>query len=136
MTVALACVAFDCVDALTVGRFWSAAIGRPLDPEGTTEFASIGFRGRRNQEGWEPVARDADPTWLFAQVPEPKKVKNRLHLDVVAADPEAEIVRLIELGATRVADREQYGYSWTLMVDPEGNEFDLGRALGLGRRSV
>jgi Glyoxalase-like domain len=129
MTVTLACVAFDCADALAVGRFWSAAIGRPLDPGGTREFASIGFRGRRNSQGWAPVERDADPTWLFAQVPEPRTAKNRVHLDVVAADPEAEIARLTELGATRVADRDEYGFSWTLMVDPEGNEFDLSRAL-------
>ena len=73
--------------------------------------------------------RDADPTWLFARVPESKTVKNRLHLDVIAADPEAEIARLVGLGATRVADREEYGYTWTLMADPEGNEFDLARAL-------
>jgi Glyoxalase-like domain len=129
MTVKLACVTFDCSDALTVGRFWSAAVGRPLDPESTSEFASIGFHGRRNREGWAPVERDADPTWLFTQVPEPKTVKNRVHLDVIAADPEAEIARLVELGATRVADRDEYGYSWTLMADPEGNEFDLARAL-------
>lgn len=129
MTVKVACVAFDCADALTVGRFWSAATGRPLHPEATSEFASIGFHARRNREGWAPVDRDADPTWLFAQVPEPKTVKNRVHLDVIAADPEAEIARLIELGATRVADRAEYGYNWTLMADPEGNEFDLGRAL-------
>jgi hypothetical protein len=62
-------------------------------------------------------------------VPESKSVKNRLHLDVIATDPEAEIVRLIELGATRVADRDEYGCTWTLMADPEGNEFDLGKAL-------
>jgi hypothetical protein len=129
MTLKLACVAFDCSDALTVGRFWSAAIGRPLDPDATSEFASIGFQARRNREGWAPVERDADPTWLFAQVPEPKKVKNRMHPDVITADPEAEIARLIELGATRIADRDEYGYSWTLMADPEGNEFDLGRPL-------
>jgi glyoxalase superfamily protein len=52
-----------------------------------------------------------------------------LHLDVIAADPEAEIARLVELGATRVADRAEYGYTWTLMADPEGNEFDLAKAL-------
>ena len=129
MTIGIACVTVDCADALTVGRFWSAAIGRPLDQRGTSEFASIGFEGRRTQQGWAPVERDADPTWLFVQVPEPKRVKNRMHLDVVAADPDAEIARLVELGATRVADREEHGYSWTLMLDPEGNEFDLARAL-------
>jgi hypothetical protein len=136
MTVKIACVVFDCLDALVVGRFWSAAIGRPLDPEASSEFASIGFYGRRDRAGWGPVERDADPTWLFARVPESKTVKNRLHLDVIAADPEVEIARLVEIGATRVADgatrvadRDEYGYTWTLMADPEGNEFDLGKAL-------
>jgi hypothetical protein len=76
-----------------------------------------------------PENRDADPTWLFARVPESKTVKNRLHLDVIAADPEVEIARLVQLGATRVADRDEYGYTWTFMADPEGNEFDPGKAL-------
>jgi Glyoxalase-like domain len=129
MTVKIACVVFDCRDALVVGRFWSAAIGRPLDPGASSEFTSIGFGGRRDRAGWGPVEPDADPTWLFARVPEPKAAKNRLHLDVIAADPEVEIARLVELGGTRVADREEYGYTWTFMADPEGNEFDLGKAL-------
>jgi hypothetical protein len=129
MTVKIACVAFDCLDALVVGRFWSAAIGRPLDPGASSEFASIGFHGRRDRAGWGPVERDADPTWLFARVPESKTVKNRLHLDVIAADPEVEIERLVGLGATRIADRDEYWYTGTLMADPEGSEFDLGKAL-------
>jgi hypothetical protein len=129
MTVKIACVVFDCLDALIVGRFWSAAIGRPLDPEGSSDFASIGFYGRRDRAGWRPVERDADPTWLFARVPQLKTVKNRMHLDVIAADQEAEIARLVGLGATRVADRDEYGYTWTLMTDPEGNEFDLAKEL-------
>src|ERR1700684_1077306 len=103
MTVKIASVAFDCADALLVGRFWSAAIGRPLDPQASPEFASIGFHGRRDRAGWGPVGRGAAPGGIFAQVPEPKAVKTRLHLDVVAAEPEAEIARLVELGATRVA---------------------------------
>jgi len=56
-------------------------------------------------------------------------VKSRLRLDVIATDLEGEIARLVQLGATRVADREEYGYSWTLMADPQGNEFDVGQAL-------
>jgi predicted enzyme related to lactoylglutathione lyase len=126
MTVTVASFAFDCADALAVGRFWSAAIGRPLDDGAMNEFASIGFNERRTVEGWGPAD---EPTWLFSQVPEPKAAKNRVHLDVIAPDLEAEIARLVELGATRVADREQYGYTWTLMTDPEGNEFDIGLAL-------
>lgn len=46
----------------------------------------------------------------------------------MAPDPYAEIARLVELGATRVADKQEYGYTWTLMADPEGNEFDLAKA--------
>jgi hypothetical protein len=129
VTVKIASVTFDCRDALVVGCFWSSAVGRPLDPGASDEFASIGFDGRRDRTGWGPVDRDAEPTWLFARVPESKAVKNRLHLDVIAADPEAEIARLVDLGATHVADREEYGYTWTLMADPEGNEFDLAKAL-------
>jgi hypothetical protein len=36
---------------------------------------------------------------------------------------------LVELGATRVADREEYGYTWTVMADPEGNEFCVAKQL-------
>lgn len=129
MTVKIACVTFDCSDALTVARFWSAATDRPLDEGADSGFASIGFAARRNRDGWAPVGRDDDPTWIFAKVPEPKAGKNRLHLDLTAPDVEAEIARLVELGATRVADKEEYGYTWTLMADPEGNEFDLAKAL-------
>lgn len=128
MAVKIACVVFDCSDALVVARFWSAAIDRPLDPDANSWFASIGFRGRRDREGWGPVDRDADPTWLFAKVPEPKTVKNRQHLDVIAVDVEAEIARLVHLGATRIEDRKEFGYAWTLMADPEGNEFDIAKA--------
>jgi predicted enzyme related to lactoylglutathione lyase len=129
MTVRITCVAFDCADALTVGRFWSKAVGRPLDDGADSGFASIGFTARRDRDGWGQVEPADEPTWLFAQVPEPKAGKNRLHLDVVAPDVEAEITRLVGLGATRVADREEYGYTWTLMADPEGNEFDIARQL-------
>jgi hypothetical protein len=126
MTVRIACVTFDCADALAVGRFWSAAIGRPLDPGSDGGFASIGFHARRSREGWAPAD---ESSWIFAKVPETKAVKNRLHLDVVAADLAAEIARLIQLGASRIEDREEYGYGWTLMADPEGNEFDISKAL-------
>ena len=126
MTVTIASFAVNCGDALVVGQFWSAAIGRSLDDDSTSEFASIGFSNRRTVEGW---SRADEATWLFAHVPESKAAKNRMHLDVIATNVEAEIARLLKLGATRMADLEEYGYTWTLMTDPEGNEFDIGRAL-------
>ena len=120
MTVRLAAVTVDCADALVVARFWAAALGRPLDPRPSSEFASIGMPQHRNTRGWR---LEGDPTWLFAKVPEGKVAKNRMHVDMAAADPQAEVARLVELGATRVADMIEWGYQWTVMQDPEGNEF-------------
>ena len=127
MTVQIASVTFDCADALTVAQFWSAALDRPLDRNASSDFATIGFAGRRDEVGWVPVDRDHDPTWMFAKVPEPKAAKNRLQFDLMTPDPEAEVARLVELGATRIADTEEYGYKWTVMADPEGNEFCVAK---------
>jgi hypothetical protein len=129
VTVTIASVTFDCADALAVGTFWSAALGRPLDPQASSDYAAIDFAGRRDQEGWAPVEREQNPTWLFVKVPEPKTAKNRVHLDLAAPDPEAEVARLVELGATRVRDTDEFGYRWTVMADPEGNEFCVAKGL-------
>jgi Glyoxalase-like domain len=122
MGLEIAAVTFDCHDALVVGEFWSAVIGRPLDSQSTSDFASIGMPEHRDTEGWS-LSRGDQPTWLFAKVPEPKTAKNRMHLDLAGADPEAEIARLVELGATRTVDMNEWGYEWTVLQDPEGNEF-------------
>jgi hypothetical protein len=63
------------------------------------------------------------PALFFAKVPEPRSHKNRVHIDLEADDREKEIARLLELGATRGADHDEYGHSWTVMTDLEGNEF-------------
>jgi hypothetical protein len=97
-----AAVTVDCTDALVVGRFWAAALGRPLDPQSSSDFASIGMPQHRDRRGWRV---EGDPTWLFAKVPEGKAAKNRMHVDMAAADQEAAVARLAELGATRVADK-------------------------------
>ena len=122
MSVRLAAVTIDCADALALARFWSAALDRPIDPGGGAEFASIGMPEHRDQTGWS-ISADDGPTWLFAQVPEAKTAKNRMHVDVAAADHEGEVERLLDLGATRVADMDEWGYRWTVLHDPEGNEF-------------
>jgi len=62
------------------------------------------------------------PGLLFAQVSDPKVNKNRLHLDFRPDDRDAEVERLLALGAKRapVGQGEQ---SWVVLADPEGNEF-------------
>lgn len=107
-------ITLDCDDALAVARFWSAALGRPLDPGGDAGFASIG-RGDPDR---------TEPAWFFEKVPEPKVAKNRLHIDFVDPDPTV-VGRLTSLGAAVVAEHQlgDDGLRWTVMHDPEGNEF-------------
>ncbi|MGI5127960.1 VOC family protein [Pseudonocardia sp. CA-107938] len=118
MTATLQHITFDCDDALAVATFWSATLDRDLDPDGSRHFASIGLGG----------AAPA-PAWLFVHVPERKSVKNRTHVDLSAPDPETEIERLVGLGAVRIADVEESGARWTVLHDPEGNEFCMAQGV-------
>lgn len=114
MSARLGNITFDCEDALVVGTLWSKVLGRPLDPGGSSGYCSIG-RGDPDRKS---------PAWFFEKVPELKTSKNRMHLDLV--DPEvAAVERFITLGAYIVAEHALEGGSqnWTVMQDPEGNEF-------------
>jgi Glyoxalase-like domain len=115
MTNRLFAVTFDCADAAELGGFWAQALGQELDPGAGKAFASIGLHdsGRTG------------PRWCFAQVPEGKSAKNRMHPDLITADLAAEVERLIGLGAKWKADIEQGSTRWTTLQDPEGNEFDV-----------
>jgi hypothetical protein len=64
---------------------------------------------------------------LFQTVPEPKTVKNRVHLDLLVGPEahDAEVERLVALGATVVNVHDGEEGRWTLLQDPEGNEFDV-----------
>ena len=64
---------------------------------------------------------------LIYKVDDDKKVKNRLHLDLIPDDQDAEVARMESLGATRV-DIGQGDVTWVVMADPEGNEFCILRA--------
>jgi hypothetical protein len=65
----------------------------------------------------------------FMPVTDPKRVKNRVHLDLTsgAADRDQEIDRLLALGARRVDIGQTGAESWTVLADPEGNEFCIVR---------
>ncbi len=69
------------------------------------------------------------PVVYLQRVPEPKTIKNRLHLDILTAEAEETIGRLTALGATRVgtAMSGSEGGWWQVMADPEGNEFCICR---------
>jgi hypothetical protein len=102
----------DSKDPKKLGEWWKEALDLTVVFEDEDEFAVSG-RGRM------------DSSWniLFYRAPDEKKVKNRLHLDLIPdTDKEAEAKRLEAMGATR-ADIGQKDVSWIVMADPEGNEF-------------
>ena len=68
------------------------------------------------------------PNLAFQLVPEPKTVKNRVHIDLAADDRENVAARVIELGGKRVHDHEIEGFHWTICADLQGNEFDVADA--------
>ncbi|WP_125614615.1 VOC family protein [Specibacter cremeus] len=120
MSIRIQCLVIDCANPAELARFWRDALAWRITEESADEVAlepSAGSPG----EG-------VSPDLLFLRVPEEKRVKNRLHLDLRPDDQAAEAQRLEGLGATRM-DIGQGDVSWIVMADPEGNEFCLLREL-------
>ncbi|WP_150462360.1 VOC family protein [Nesterenkonia ebinurensis] len=116
-------IAFDCADPYGLARFWSAVTGDPVDGEdgpGARETA---------------ITLSNGINLYFQQVPEPKTVKNRVHVCLRPDAPrDDELERVLGLGATVVEDcRGDSDDGWVVLADPEGNEFcmlhhNVGRA--------
>jgi hypothetical protein len=117
MTLAFGQVTFDCGNAAALAAFWSALIEQPVDDGASAYFATVGGKNRHIS---------SMPVLMFIQVPEPKAQKNRVHVDLHADDWEAQAERAVELGATHVKNFDEYGVKWATLLDPEGNEFDIG----------
>ena len=117
-------VVFDCAHPASLARFWAAVLdGYDVAPYEDAELARLRAQGIDDPEDDPSVLVEAgpgEPRLWFQRVPEPKVVKNRVHLDVRADDVAAEVARLVALGASRVDD----GPIGDLVVlrDPEGNE--------------
>src|SRR5215471_723567 len=114
-------LAIDCADPSGLARFWCSVLNYQVrhEDDGIVTIGSPVVPEGKHQPGPVP------PTLTFAHVPEGQTVKNRLPLDVSPTDREqdAEVRRLLGLGA-RHADVGQTGdESWVVLADPEGNEF-------------
>jgi hypothetical protein len=137
-------VVFDCADPPALASFWAKALGYQL--EGPPEPTPAWQEWLREHEIPEERHSDASaicdpqqrgPRIYFQRVPEPKAVKNRVHLDLnvgggtavpliqrrTKVDFEAE--RLASAGATFVSAQARHGEYCITMLDPEGNEFEL-----------
>jgi len=132
----LECVV-DCADPATLSRFWAAALGYEVLDE-SADMVEIGPGGRTDEQLLgELRSGPAVPTLIFIRVPEPKSVKNRLHLDLspIDSDRDSEVARLAGLGA-RITDLAPPDSTWVVMTDPEGNEFCVLRSLAPGHFSL
>ncbi|WP_372697662.1 VOC family protein [Arthrobacter sp. JSM 101049] len=122
MTALISHTSFDCRDAYALSLFWAGILGFSPDadnPDGPGDEECMIF------------SPDGTQRLLFIEVPEPKQVKNRLHLDLVPAEGtrDQELARLLELEATVVDDRRMPdGTGWVVLADPEGNEFCILRS--------
>ncbi|HTG46775.1 MAG TPA: VOC family protein [Actinomycetota bacterium] len=124
MAAKVLCVTQDCADPVSLGRFWAEALGYDID-----------LRWQRWGEVLLTDPERVGPDILLMAVPEPKTVKNRMHLDLIPdTTMEAEVERLEGAGAhalRTLSDPDDYEdpWTWTVLQDPEGNEFCVGQML-------
>ncbi len=113
MTSTIKYMTFDCHNPLLLAEFWSAVLGYE-----TENWPVIDGATSKPRDGGVPHI-------AFIKAPEAKTAKNRLHLDIQPVDGamESEVERLVELGATRIDVFNEPSETWTVMNDPEGNEF-------------
>lgn len=110
-------IVIDCADHEAVVPFWEAALGWERHDVNAQYVSLVPPAAEREAAGPRPLPL------LFQKVPEPKAGKNRVHLDWRSDDRVAEVARLVALGAREGATRSLGSLTWTVMEDPEGNEF-------------
>ncbi|MET7938169.1 VOC family protein [Streptomyces sp. NPDC005322] len=113
-------ITFDAHDPYALARFWSRLTGYALEDSapGDDEVLIV-------------PDHPGVPGLLFLRVPDPKPVKNRVHLDIQppSGTRDGEVERLVGLGARVVDDRRtEGGMGWVVMADIEGNEFCVERS--------
>ncbi|MGZ8753578.1 MAG: VOC family protein [Acidimicrobiia bacterium] len=135
-------IVIDCADPARLAGFWATALGYVVQapPEGFDSWESFLIEMGVPETEWNSASAVVDPTGegpriFFQRVPEPKSVKNRVHLDLNVGGEhgtplherkpyvDAEVARLVGAGATVVGPMERLGEYWVVLRDPEGNEF-------------
>ena len=104
-------ITMDVNDLEMCARFWSQVLGIDILYQ-NEKYLRLGHKGER-------------PTLLLQKVPEPHKVKNRVHIDLDVSDLDAAVMRVQHLGGTKLRELNEYGIKWAVMADPDGNEFCL-----------
>lgn len=138
-------VTIDSTDPHVLADWWAGALGWEVEPSDEAFILKMVEQGQASQDDttthrgalvWKagaairhPDGIDRAPRVLFQLVPEPKTVKNRVHLDVrIGTDGiDAVAERLTAEGATLLHHGKQGPYTWVTLADPEGNELCLSR---------
>ena len=115
-------IVIDAEHPAALARFWVEVLEgyaiRAYDDEEIARLAALGFTPETDPT---VMVDGPGPSLCFQIMPGPRHERNRVHLDVTVDDRDAEIVRLIGVGATIAREAEGY----TVMRDPEGNNFCL-----------
>jgi predicted enzyme related to lactoylglutathione lyase len=112
MTIAMVNITFDSTDPEKLADWWARAVG------GQVNTVAPGF--------FVTVTGPNGPGLAFQKVDDPTPGKNRVHIDFGAADTEAEVKRLVELGAIETGRHNFGDFSWVVLADPDGNAFCVG----------
>jgi predicted enzyme related to lactoylglutathione lyase len=115
MSLTIAMITFDTGDARKLATFWAAALNTTIQ-EDWGEFIVLA----PNTEHGVAIG--------IQQVPDATPGKNRVHFDSHVPDRKAEVARLTSLGATEVAVHSIPGLVWSVLADPDGNQFCVGQA--------
>ena len=118
-------ITFDCSHPASLARFWAAVLDgydvAPYDEEELERLRSKGIDDPEDDPSVLVEGPEGAPRVWFQRVPEPKQVKNRVHLDLQADDAPAEVDRLVGLGARVLRGADEHGL--IVLADPEDNEF-------------
>jgi predicted enzyme related to lactoylglutathione lyase len=109
MTLEVENITFDCADPDGLADWWAQAVN------GTINAVAPGF--------FVTVARSGSPGLAFQKVDDPTPGKNKVHVDFSSADMEAEVKRLVDLGATETGRNNFGDFQWVVLADPDGNAF-------------
>jgi predicted enzyme related to lactoylglutathione lyase len=120
-------VTFSCASPIALGKFWAAALGWPDEPTDQgfiQQLLDAGMDERETESFYvtreTPTSR---PRFLFQRVEKSRPESYPIHLDFRTDDPEAELERLQQLGATVEQTKSDDERTWTIMRDPESNPF-------------
>lgn len=113
-TIEMGGVTIDCANPRKLAEFWTEALGTTVGDDYGGEYVFL-----------NPTSENA-PYVGLQRVPEERAGKNRVHIDFRTDDRAGEVERLVKLGATFVAEHSVPGLAWSVLQDPEGNEFCVG----------